>query len=146
MAVLTISYQGTGYEYDQERVTVDEWRELKRKYQMTPRQFQDAIDQADPDASTFLYWTMLRQNGGTNGQPLGDNLKPDILALNQGLARALEAEAARLEAEQAADPTLDGSRPDGTTPPSTGSSTSSPSSETTISPGSAGISGSGRGT
>jgi hypothetical protein len=139
MAVLTISYQGTGYEYDQERVTVDEWRELKRKYQMTPRQFQDAIDQADPDASTFLYWTMLRQNGGTNGQPLGDNLKPDILALNQ-------AEAARLEAEQAADPTLDGSRPDGTTPPSTGSSTSSPSSETTISPGSAGISGSGRGT
>ena len=143
---MIISYQDTEYDFDQERVTVDEWRELKRKYQMTPRQFQDAIDQADPDASTFLYWSMLRQNGGTNGQPLGDNLKPDILALNQGLAKALEAEAARLEAEAAADPTPGDSRPDGTTPPPTGSSTSSASSGTTISPRSATTTGSGRGT
>jgi hypothetical protein len=142
---MIIAYQGTDYEFQQEAVAVDLWRELKRKYQMTPRQFQDLIDDADPDASTFLYWAMLHQNGGTK-EPLGDNLKPDILALNQALAAALQAEAARLEAEEAANPTQDGSRPDGGTPPLSGSSTSSPSSATSTSPASPRSSASSRGT
>jgi hypothetical protein len=143
---MIINYQGADYDLDQEHVTVDQWRELKRKYKMTPKQFQDAIDEADPDASTFLYWVMLHQNGAGNGQPLGDNLKPDILALNQGLAKALAAEAERQLAEAAEDPTPGGSRPDGTTPQPTGSSTTSTPSATSTSPPSAGTSASGRGT
>ena len=119
---MIINYQGTEYDFDQERITVDEWRELKRKYQMSPRQFQDAIDEADPDASTFLYWVLKRQGAGGFAEPLGDGLKPDILALNQALAAALQAEAERRAAAEP-DPTPGDSLPDGKTPQPDGSST-----------------------
>lgn len=88
---MIIAYQGQDYEFDVRSVTVDEWRELKRKYKMTPGQFEDAIDEADPDASTFLLWIMLRR-AGQHAMPLGDHLKPDIIELNAAIAQARSAE------------------------------------------------------
>ena len=144
---MIISYEGTDYPFDQEDITVDEWRELKRKYQMTPRKFEAAIDEADPDAYTFLYWVLLRHGPGGTREPLGDQLKPDLLKLNKALSVATEAEAERLAAEQEADPTPGGSLPDGKTPGPAGSSTTtSARSVTTTSPPSPAISTSARGT
>ena len=85
---------GLDYEFDQQAVTIDEWRSLKRMYKMTPGLFQNAVDEADPDASTFLYWVMLRQNQKDMGVPLSDNLKPDIVKLNNAFAEAVQAESA----------------------------------------------------
>lgn len=81
---------------DLEKIEVDEWRELKRKYRMTPKTFQEGIGEADPDASTFFYWLMLRR-AGQHLAVLGDQLKPDIIALNKAVAVASEEE----EAEEA---------------------------------------------
>lgn len=139
---MNITYKGTDYDFDQDKVTVDEWRELKRKYGMTPKAFQDAIDEADPDASTFVWWMMLRQAGDAS-QPLGDNLKPDIIALNAALAAAATAGAEAAEP----DPTLAGSLPAGSTPQPSGSSPkTSATSATTTSPASPASTGSGPGT
>ena len=105
---MQITYEGHDYQFDQQAITVDEWRELKRKYKMTPKAFGDGIDEGDPDAMTFLYWILLRQNGGTP-LPLGDHLKPGIIALNNATfeaykaAQQAEIDAAQAEAEP--DPT-----------------------------------------
>ncbi len=117
---MIVTYEGTAYEFDQEKITVDEWRELKRKYKMTPLQFENTLQEADPDALTFVYWLLLRQNGGTR-EPLGDNLKFDMIVLNNAVGEALLAEAEReaAQAEADADPTPGGSLPAGeATPPS----------------------------
>lgn len=118
---MKITYDGRDYELDKDAIVVDEWRQLKRKYQMTPKQFDAGVDEADPDSYTFLYWVMLRQAGDTR-TPLNDDLKPDIIALNHALALAAEAEKAA-EPEEEADPTPAASRPDGVTPPGSGSTT-----------------------
>jgi hypothetical protein len=115
--MLIIQFEDREYKFDKNAITVDEWRELKRKYRMTPKQFDDCIGEADPDASTFLYWVILRQSGN-QAIPLGDQLKPDIIALNAAVAAALDDE----ENEAEPDPTQDGSRPDGSTPGLSGSS------------------------
>lgn len=101
---MIITYEGTGYDFDLDRVGVDEWRELKRKYKMTPKQFQDGTAEADPDAMTFLYLSMLRQAGRANVS-LGDHLKPDIIALNHALDAAMQAEEEAAAAEPEPDPT-----------------------------------------
>jgi hypothetical protein len=98
--MITITYEGTAYQFDQKAITVDEWRELKRKYKMTPKAFDEGIGEADPDASTFLYWVMLRQ-AGDKLAVLGDQLKPDIIALNAALAAA---ESDEPEEDEAAGP------------------------------------------
>ena len=113
---LIITFEDRKYTFDKDAITIDEWRELKRKYRMTPKQFDDTIGQADPDSSTFLYWVLLRQ-AGDHRVPLGDELKPDIVALNHALATALTDEP---DPEPEADPTvLAGSLP--ATTPSNGS-------------------------
>lgn len=84
---MILTYQGTEYAFDETQISVDEWRELKRKYKMTPAGFEKAVAEADPDAMTFLYWAMLRQAGQAQ-LLLGDHLKPDIIALNSALAAA----------------------------------------------------------
>lgn len=76
-----------------EKIDVDEWRELKRKYRMTPKQFEEAMGEADPDASTFFYWLMLRR-AGDHLAVLGDGLKFDLLELNKALSAAQEEDAA----------------------------------------------------
>src|SRR5690348_1048595 len=91
---MQITYQGREYGFDQRAITVDEWRELKRKYGMTPAGFEALIDEADPDATTFAYWVIRRQAGEQN-ITLGDHLKPDLLALNAALAEGAKAELAR---------------------------------------------------
>ena len=112
-------FEGRDWDVDFDAITVDEWRELKRKCKMTPRKFQEGMEEADPDALTFAYWLMLRQNGGTR-EPLGDNLKPDILELNEALGTATELEkeaqeaAKKAELEEAAAAAVPtGSRPAG---------------------------------
>lgn len=112
---LIVTFEGHEFSFDKNAINIDEWRELKRKYKMTPKQFDETIGQADPDASTFLYWVMLRQSGDQR-VPLGDALKPDIIALNNALAAALSAEP---DPEPEADPTAAGSLP--ATTPSDGS-------------------------
>jgi hypothetical protein len=101
---MIISYDGTDYDFDSDRISVDEWRELKRKYKMTPKAFQEGLSEADPDAMTFLYLSMLRQAGRVN-VTLGDHLKPDIIALNRAVAEAQEAEGEQEDAEPEPDPT-----------------------------------------
>lgn len=132
MEVLTFEYQGREWHYDSEAIGVDEWRELKRKYKMTPGVYETALDEADPDAVTFFYWIMLRQNGGTT-QPLGDHLKPDILQLNHAVAEAaLKVLKARAEEQAEPGPTNPTSvSPDGSTtvspsPPAAPSQTPQP--------------------
>ena len=110
---MIISYDGKDWEFDRESITVDEWRELKRKYKMSPRGFENGTSEADPDAMTFLYWAMLRQDGDLRAA-LGDQLKPDIIALHAAMAAALAAEADDDEDEDAgaeADPTGAGAPP-----------------------------------
>ena len=84
---MIISYEGRDWQFDRKAITVDEWRELKRKYKMTPKGFEEGISEADPDASTFLYWILLRQSGDQRAV-LGDQLKPDIIALNAAIGAA----------------------------------------------------------
>lgn len=98
---MQISYDGREYSFEVEKITVDEWRELKRKYKMTPKGFTEGLDEADPDSMTFAYWVMLRQNGQQTF-PLGDALKPDIIALNNAFGAAVEDGP---EAESEPDPT-----------------------------------------
>ena len=112
---LIITFEGKRHTFDQQKITVDEWRELKRKYGMTPKGFDEGIKEADPDASTFLYWLMLRRDGDMR-TPLNDDLKPDIIALNEAIADA-EFDVPELPA----DPTTPGSPPDMSTRTSGGS-------------------------
>ena len=133
--MLIISFEDREYALDKAKITVDEWRELKRKYGMTPKKWDETIGEADPDASTFIYWVMLRQSGAQN-IPLGDQLKPDIIALNSAIAAALVTEAEVAEQEEGeADPTPDGSLPDTRTrrSPGSGTETSAPSATSTSS-------------
>lgn len=94
---MIIRFEGRDTEFDSTKIDVDEWRELKRKYKMTPRAWEDGIPEADPDALTFLYWLLLRRSGEQNAV-LGDGLKFDMIALHTAVGKATEAE----EAEQAA--------------------------------------------
>lgn len=118
---MLIDFEGTKYDFDKDHITIDEWRELKRKYGMTPKRFDETIGEADPDASTFLYWVMIRQ-AGDQRQPLNDQLKPDIIRLNAAIATAVVTQA-EAEGEGEEDPTPDAILPDGTTSGSTGSTT-----------------------
>lgn len=94
---MKIDFEGRTWEWDSDRIGIDEWREIKRKLKMTPRAIQEGINEADPDSMTVVYWTMLRQDGQQNAV-LSDALKPDIIALNNAVGTANERE----EAEQAA--------------------------------------------
>lgn len=99
---MIINFEGRDWHFDTDDITIDEWRELKRKYKMTPKAFQDGIGEADPDASTFLYWVLLRHNGQPSAI-LGDHLKPDIVQLNQAAVAAMEKEEAEQEAAKQAE-------------------------------------------
>ena len=90
-------FEGRDWDWDFDKIGVDEWREVKRKLKMTPKAVQVGLDEADPDAMTVAYWTMLQQ-AGLPSQPLGDNLKPDILKLNQAVGTAIELELADRQA------------------------------------------------
>lgn len=112
---MILEYQGKDWQFDRDAITIDEWRQLKKVYKLTPKGFQDGIGEADPDASTFLYWVMLRQNGDQQAT-LGDHLRPDIIALNEAIAKAEPGEEPAGEAE--ADPTKTGASPAASTPAS----------------------------
>lgn len=100
---IIITFEGKDWHFDKDAIGVDEWRELKRKYGMTPRKFDEGLNQGDPDTYTFVYWVMLRQNGDMR-QSLGDHLKPDIIALNHAVGEAEHV--APPEPEEPADPPI----------------------------------------
>jgi hypothetical protein len=116
---MLLTYDGRDYEVDLDKVTIDEWRQLKAKYKLTPAKFQQGLSEADPDASTFFYWIMLRRGGpavpGNQRVPLSDDLRPDIIALNRALEDADEkatlAELDALEAEAEAKAEAERERP-----------------------------------
>ena len=97
-------FEGRDWDYDQDRITVDEFRQIKKKYQLTARGFGEGIEQGDPDALTCLYWTMLRQ-AGDQAAVLSDSLNFAVGPLYTAMAAAQAAEEAsekaRLEAEAA---------------------------------------------
>jgi hypothetical protein len=96
-----VTYQGHDYTFDQDAITVDEWRELKRKLKMTPGQWQAGLDEADPDTFTFLYWLLIKHDGQP-GAVLGDGLKFNLIELNNAIGTAAEQEdRERKAAEQA---------------------------------------------
>lgn len=99
---MIVTFEGRDWNYDPAGISVDEWRELKRKYKMTPRGFTDGVDDADPDAMTFLYWVLLR-NHGQPSVTLGDHLKPDVIALNNAVGTAVEQERAAGQAQAKAE-------------------------------------------
>jgi hypothetical protein len=119
---MILDYDGKSWNFDRDAITIDEWRQLKKIYKMTPGVWQGAVAEADPDASTFLYWLMLRQAGNQQAT-LGDHLRPDIIALNHALAEANEAEA-EAEAQAAAEGEAE---PDPTAQPPPSPSPASPS-------------------
>jgi hypothetical protein len=98
--MLIRDFEGRDWNLDLEAVTVDEWRDLKRKYKMSPAAFEGGAAEADPDAMTFLYWVINGQNGNQS-LSLGDHLKPDILKLHSAFADASKAER---EAEREPEP------------------------------------------
>jgi hypothetical protein len=135
---MRITYLGQEYDLDLDKVGIDEWREAKRKYGLTPKAVQDGLDEADPDAMTFAYWVMLRQSGQPAGT-LGDHLKPDIIALNNAVGTAVEAERkAQLEAEAqraaAPDPTQVLTSPPASPSPPAAPSPPSPAAQEEVSP------------
>lgn len=102
---MQFDFAGKTWDFNREAITVDQWRELKRKYRMTPKQFEEGFNEADPDALTFAWWVLLHQNG-TQNVTLGDHLRFDAIGLHTAMAEALNAEAeARQAAEAEPDPT-----------------------------------------
>ena len=123
---MIITFEGKDWQFDREKINTDEWRELQRKYKMTPKRFEEGISEAHVDASTFLYWILLRQSGDQRAV-LGDHLKPDIIALNAAIGAADADEPDDDEDEPAADeagPTRSGGRRPGSPP---GKATPAPS-------------------
>ena len=104
---MIIEFAGTSYDWDIDRMTVDEWREIKRKYALTPKMFEVAMAEADPDAMTCLYWSMLRQAGQT-GVLLGDQLSFPLVPLLDAVfaAQKKEEEEEAAAAAEPANPTV----------------------------------------
>jgi hypothetical protein len=107
---MIITFDGASYDFDPSRISIDEWRELKRKYKMTPKQWQDGVSEADPDAMTMLWLAMRRQAGTAGNMTLGDHVKVDILALHDALSDAQDDEP-EPEPEPEPDPTRGSSSP-----------------------------------
>lgn len=113
---MIVTFEGRDYSLDSDAITIDEYREFKRKYGLTILGFQNALIEADPDALTCAYWVMLRQNGQQN-QVLGDQLKFDAPAFYTAVAEAQKQEAAE-PAEAEPDPTQGSpSTPESASPP-----------------------------
>jgi hypothetical protein len=104
---MIIHFQGRTYDFDDDRITVDEFREMKRKYKLTARAFDKGVTEGDPDALTCLYWVMQRQ-AGNHDLVLSDEINfpvgPLYTAISDAQAAEEEANKAELEAqaEQAA--------------------------------------------
>lgn len=108
-----IRWQGKTIDFDIDTITVDELREIKRKYKFTGRQFIEGLQDIDPDAFTCLYWVVMRR-GGDTGLVLGDDISFPLIEFASAWAEAQE--------EPEPDPTRDGSRPGTATLQPSGSS------------------------
>jgi len=116
-----IRYQGTDYDdFDVENAGIEELRQIKSKLGLTVRQFIAGINELDVDCMTAMRWILLRR--GNPRLVLDAAEKYDYWEFaNAYLAR--RAEQIKEAEQQAADPTLAGSPPAGTTIASTGSTT-----------------------
>jgi hypothetical protein len=131
----TLRYEGSGYQFDFERVTAEEYREVKRKMRMTIRQILEGIGDLDVDAVTAVRWLVLRSDRLHDSLALDPSAEFDVF----GFLQAWKQYEDDKTAEKEPDPTLAGSPPATPTPASTGSSTptseSSPESTFSSSPG-----------
>lgn len=127
------TWQGSEYDFDIDKITVEEARQIKRKYTFTIAGLLEALREVDPDAMTCLYWLVMRSDGKHDDLVLSDDLNFPIVEFGAAWAASLE--------EGEPDPTPDGSPQGSTTPASTGSSpvtwTPSPVNTSIPSPGSA---------
>ena len=143
---MIFTFQGREWDYDEDRTTVDQFREMKRKYKLTAKAFSDGIEDGDPDALTCLYWCMLLQNGEP-AAILSDKIDFPVGPLYTAISEAQKREAeaaeaaakAELEAEAERAASLGPTRPAGppspappsrpdTTPPPPGQLPEAPSS------------------
>jgi hypothetical protein len=100
--VMFIKFADRTYDFDWDAISIDEWREMKRKYKMNMRLVQQGAIEGDPDAVTCAYWAMLRQNGELGRRPLNDDLKPEpAVAFVLAFMAAMKDEQKRDEAEEA---------------------------------------------
>jgi hypothetical protein len=133
----SLKYEGGEYPFEYERVTVEEYREVKRKLSLTIRQLLQGIADSDIDAITALRWLALRSDGRHDDLALDPAAEFGVFDFILAW-KAYEDEKA---AEAEPDPTLAGSPPATPTPEPTGSTTptseSSSSNTSSPSPGSA---------
>jgi hypothetical protein len=129
----TLRYEGGEYRFEFERVTAEEFREIKRKMGgLTIRQLLQGVVDVDIDAVTAVRWLVLRSGGQHDSLVLDPGAEFDVFAFIEAW-KAYEDDQA---AEKEPDPTLAGSLPATPTPYLSGSSTltSTPSSTGTSSP------------
>jgi len=111
-----VEYGGTVYDFDLLKMPTEELREIKRKLGLTVAAFLRGVTEVDVDAMMALKWAVLRSDG-----------QHDDLVLNADDPFAdywdfVQAWNAKEDEEAEPDPTLAGSLPATSTPPSTGSS------------------------
>lgn len=105
---MIVSFEGRDWTFDEDRVTVDQYREVKRKYGLTAKAQSEGVNEGDPDALTCLYWFMQLQSGEPHAilsDKINFEVGPLYTAISAANEREAEAEAARrkleLEAEAA---------------------------------------------
>ena len=93
---MNIEFQGKAYDFDQNAISLDEFREMKRKYKRTAKGFEEGITEGDPDALTCLYWVMEARQSGNQSLVLSDSIDfPGGATLYQAMADAAKAEQVR---------------------------------------------------
>lgn len=122
-----ITWEGTEYPLDVtfDKVTHEEWLQIKDKLHLTIRQFIEGVEQLDPDAITAVYWLMMRSDGAHDALVLKRSMGFDDMKFMSAYADGALAQAKESEAE--ADPTTGGSLPAGETPATTATTASATS-------------------
>ena len=120
---MNIDFEGRTWEYDEDRVTVQQAMVLHLAYGLTIKAWQAAIPELDPRALQFCYWLMLQQNGVI--RPLKDC---DFAAV-EFIAAYSAAQQEEAPAVPEPDPTVPSPSPPAATPstaPSTPTATTRP--------------------
>jgi hypothetical protein len=99
---MIVNFQGREWSFDEDRVTVDQYREVKRKYGLTAKAQSEGVNEGDPDALTCLYWFMQTQSGQPDAilsDKINFEVGPLYTAINDANVAEAQAQAAREKAE-----------------------------------------------
>lgn len=73
--LITLNVAGRHLDWDTERITGTELREMKRKYGLTLKTLMPEVADTEPDALACFWWLLVRQNGSEyDSVPLNDDL------------------------------------------------------------------------